>query len=123
MLKCINAERDPASHERLLAAAREHPDVHVIDRYMTPSDKNALTATCDCYVSLHRSEGFGLTMAEAMYVGKPVIATGYSGNLDFMTAENGLLVDYELRADRSRRAALSRRRRVGRSKRRASPRR
>ncbi len=96
VLKCINAERDPASHERLLAAAGEHPDVHVIDRYLTPSDKNALTATCDCYVSLHRSEGFGLTMAEAMYVGKPVIATGYSGNLDFMTAENGLLVDYEL---------------------------
>jgi glycosyltransferase involved in cell wall biosynthesis len=96
VLKCINAERDPANHERLLAAVREHPAVHVIDRYLTPSDKNALTATCDCYVSLHRSEGFGLTMAEAMYVGKPVIATGYSGNLDFMTAENGLLVDYEL---------------------------
>ncbi len=96
VLKCINAERDPANHERLLMAAREHPDVYVIDRYMTPSDKNVLTATCDCYISLHRSEGFGLTMAEAMYVGKPVIATGYSGNLDFMTAENGLLVDYEL---------------------------
>jgi glycosyltransferase involved in cell wall biosynthesis len=96
VLKCINAERDPANHDRLLAAAGEHPDVHVIDRYLTPSDKNTLTASCDCYVSLHRSEGFGLTMAEAMYVGKPVIATGYSGNLDFMTAENGLLVDYEL---------------------------
>lgn len=96
VLKCINAERDPGNHERLLAAAGEHPDVHVIDRYLTPSDKNTLTASCDCYVSLHRSEGFGLTMAEAMYVGKPVIATGYSGNLDFMTAENGLLVDYEL---------------------------
>jgi glycosyltransferase involved in cell wall biosynthesis len=96
VLKCINAERDPTNHERLLAAADEHPDVHVIDRYLTPADKNTLTATCDCYVSLHRSEGFGLTMAEAMYVGKPVIATGYSGNLDFMTAENGLLVDYEL---------------------------
>jgi glycosyltransferase involved in cell wall biosynthesis len=96
VLKCINTERDPANHERLLAAAREHPDIHVIDRYMTPSDKNTLTATCDCYVSLHRSEGFGLTMAEAMYVGKPVIATGYSGNLDFMNSENGLLVDYEI---------------------------
>ncbi len=96
VLKCINAERDPANHERLLTAAGEHPDVHVIDRYLTPSDKNTLTATCDCYVSLHRSEGFGLTMAEAMYVGKPAIATGYSGNLDFMTPENGLLVDYAL---------------------------
>jgi hypothetical protein len=47
-------------------------------------------------VSLHRSEGFGLTMAEAMYLGKPVIATAYSGNLDFMTDENSYLVDYEL---------------------------
>ena len=53
-------------------------------------------AACDCYVSLHRSEGFGLTMAEAMAIGKPVIATGYSGNLDFMNAENSYLVDYEL---------------------------
>jgi glycosyltransferase involved in cell wall biosynthesis len=51
-------------------------------------------AGCDCYVSLHRSEGFGLTMAEAMAIGKPVIATGYSGNVDFMNPENSLLVDY-----------------------------
>ena len=43
-----------------------------------------MIASCDCYVSLHRSEGLGLTMAEAMYFGKPVIATAYSGNLDFM---------------------------------------
>src|SRR5262249_29627249 len=48
---------------------------------------------CDAYVSLHRSEGFGLTMAEAMALGKPVIATRYSGNLDFMTDDNSLLVD------------------------------
>ena len=49
---------------------------------------------CDCYVSLHRSEGLGLTMAEAMALGKPVIATGYSGNLHFMTPENSYLVNY-----------------------------
>jgi hypothetical protein len=47
-------------------------------------------------VSLHRSEGFGLTMAEAMYLGKPVIATGYSGNLDFMTPHNSYLVEYKV---------------------------
>jgi hypothetical protein len=51
---------------------------------------------CDCYVSLHRAEGFGFGPAEAMCLGKPVIATGYSGNLDFMTPENSLLVDYRL---------------------------
>ena len=50
---------------------------------------------CDGYVSLHRSEGFGLTMAEAMFFGKPVVATGYSGNLDFMSADNSILVPYE----------------------------
>ena len=53
---------------------------------------------CDCYVSLHRSEGLGLTMAEAMALGKPVIATGYSGNVDFMTPENSYLVNYTVGA-------------------------
>ena len=51
---------------------------------------------CDCYISLHRAEGFGLTMAEAMAMEKPVIATGYSGNMDFMTAENSFLVNHKL---------------------------
>ena len=46
-----------------------------------------MMAACDCYVSLHRSEGLGLTMAEAMAVGKPVVATAWSGNLDFMSDE------------------------------------
>lgn len=96
VIKCMNADHDAANHGRLLAAVEGRTDISVVDDYMSPNDKNALIATCDCYVSLHRSEGFGLTMAEAMYLGKPVIATGYSGNLDFMTTENSLLVDYEL---------------------------
>ncbi len=53
-------------------------------------------ARADCYVSLHRSEGFGLTLAEAMSLGKPVIATGYSGNVDFMDPGCSYLVDYTL---------------------------
>jgi glycosyltransferase involved in cell wall biosynthesis len=96
LLKCINHERDPDSHTQLRAAAATHPDIDIIDRYMTPSDNHSLTAMCDCYVSLHRAEGFGLVMAEAMCLGRPVIATGYSGNLDFMTATNSLLVDHQL---------------------------
>jgi glycosyltransferase involved in cell wall biosynthesis len=51
-----------------------------------------LIASADCFVSLHRAEGFGYTMAEAMYYGVPVIASGYSGNLEYMTHENSLLV-------------------------------
>jgi len=55
-----------------------------------------LLATMDVYVSLHRAEGFGLTCAEAMALGKPVIATGYSGNLEFMNKDNSVLVPYKL---------------------------
>lgn len=96
LLKTVGSEERPKDAAKLAAAAAEHPDVHLLDGVLPPEEKNALIAACDCYVSLHRSEGLGLTMAEAMYFGKPVIATGYSGNLDFMTAENSYLVDYEL---------------------------
>ncbi|HEY1689706.1 MAG TPA: glycosyltransferase [Solirubrobacteraceae bacterium] len=96
VIKCINAERDPANHERLLKATAQRDDIHILERYLSSADKDSLMASCDSYVSLHRSEGFGLTMAEAMYLSKPVIATGYSGNLDFMTTSNSQLVDYEL---------------------------
>jgi glycosyltransferase involved in cell wall biosynthesis len=67
-----------------------------IDEDLTRSNVNALIHSCDCLVSLHRSEGFGLPIAEAMYLGKPVIATGWSGNMDFMTADNSLPVNYAM---------------------------
>jgi hypothetical protein len=96
LLKCINHEHDDEAHAELLRAAATHPDIDVINRYLSPSDNSCLTALCDSYVSLHRAEGFGLGMAEAMSLGKPVIATGYSGNLDYMSATNSLLVDHRL---------------------------
>ena len=66
------------------------------DRVLSREESYGLLNACDAYVSLHRSEGFGLTMAEAMFFGKPVIATAYSGNLDFMSADNSLLIPYEM---------------------------
>ncbi len=68
----------------------------LIENYLSRNQLHALIAECESYVSLHRSEGYGLTMAEAMALGKPVIATGYSGNLDFMSSENSLLVPYSM---------------------------
>jgi glycosyltransferase involved in cell wall biosynthesis len=68
------------------------PRVILLDRVLERAELNALIAASDCYVSLHRAEGFGLPMAEAMLLGKPVIATGYSANLDFMNAGNSFLV-------------------------------
>ncbi len=96
LIKSVGGDRWPEEAAELAAAAAEHPDVHLLDGVISAEEKNALIAGCDCYVSLHRSEGLGLTMAEAMYFGKPVIATGYSGNLDFMSGENAYLVDYDL---------------------------
>ena len=67
----------------------------LVDEYFDPAQKAALLQRADCYVSLHRSEGFGLPLAESMSLGTPVIATGYSGNTDFTTPHNSYLVDWK----------------------------
>lgn len=96
VLKSINGDRWLAQLEELRAARAGRSDIRVVDGYLSAGENAGLMGSCDCYVSLHRSEGFGLTMAEAMAYGKPVIATGYSGNLMFMTDETSYLVPYEL---------------------------
>jgi glycosyltransferase involved in cell wall biosynthesis len=63
---------------------------------LPPAERHALTAACDIVLSLHRSEGFGLVLAEAMLLGRPVIATGWSGNMTFMDANCAALVTYDL---------------------------
>lgn len=77
-------------------AVRELQNIYVIAETLTRNDTNALMNVVDCYVSLHRSEGFGLGMAESMYLGKPAIGTAWSGNIDFMTPFNSCLVNYQL---------------------------
>ncbi|HEY5514767.1 MAG TPA: glycosyltransferase [Pengzhenrongella sp.] len=94
VLKSINADQCPGPAEQLRLAAAGQSDVLLIEGYLDAEARDALVALSDCYVSLHRSEGLGLTMAEAMAWGKPVIATGYSGNLQFMTDENSFLVPW-----------------------------
>ena len=71
-------------------------DVTIINETWSRQKVNSLIACCDCLVSLHRSEGFGLTIAEAMYLGKPTIVTAYSGNMDFTHHDTSMLVDYSL---------------------------
>jgi glycosyltransferase involved in cell wall biosynthesis len=70
--------------------------VHLIEGYLDRPTLNALIDSVDGLVSLHRSEGFGLVIAEAMARGKLVIATGWSGNMDFMHEGNSVPVDYSM---------------------------
>ncbi len=72
------------------------PRIHLIEQTLSKSDLLALYRECDCFVSLHRAEGFGRSIAESMLLGKPVIVTGYSGNMAFNDAENSLLVKYKI---------------------------
>ncbi len=90
-----DAATGPESIQVQQAAARAK-NVTVIDRVLARDDLDLLLATADCYASLHRSEGFGLPIAESMSRGTPVIVTGYSGNMDFTTPANSFLVKYRL---------------------------
>lgn len=96
VVKSICGDEFPTEREALAEAVRDRPEIHLIEETVAPGVKNAMIASCDCYVSLHRSEGLGLTMAEAMYFERPVIATAYSGNLDFMTGDNSYLVPHTM---------------------------
>jgi glycosyltransferase involved in cell wall biosynthesis len=96
VLKSINGDEFPEDLRRLQEAAAGRPDVSLVDGFVPADRVTAFTSLADASVSLHRSEGFGLTLAEAMILGKPVIATGYSGNLTFMDDENSYLVRHRL---------------------------
>jgi len=95
VIKTINGDRHRNDLEHLRYLVRGRPDIVIFDGFLPADERDAWALACDCYVSLHRCEGFGLTMAEAMAQGKPVIATRYSANLDFMDDSTAYLVDYE----------------------------
>ncbi len=96
LLKSSNGHRNPDALRRLLDLAGGDHRILLKDDVIDVRHLQALQRECDAYISLHRAEGLGLGMAECMRLGKPVIATGWSGNLDFMNAGNSLLVDYTL---------------------------
>ncbi len=96
LVKAGHATTHREEYAELEQRLRGIPNVYVTDRMLSRARVNGLLAACDGVVSLHRSEGFGLILAEAMALGKPVIATAWSGNMDFMNAGNSCPVNYEL---------------------------
>ena len=89
----------------MVKAEADGETVIFIEQSLDRASTYAFIKSLDAYISLHRSEGFGLTCAEAMAAGIPTIATGYSGNLEFMTAQNSLLVPASTDPDRAARSA------------------
>ncbi|MGY2877171.1 glycosyltransferase involved in cell wall biosynthesis [Marmoricola sp. URHA0025 HA25] len=96
VVKSINGHLRPEDADRVKAHAHGRPDILFLDHYVSSAAMLAMIELADVYVSLHRSEGYGLNLADAMVRGTPVIATGYSGNLEFMDAGTALLVGHDL---------------------------
>ena len=99
LIRINNARTDGTDHPivaELLQRSAGHARIHLLTEPFAYADVLALYASADVYVSLHRAEGLGLGLMEAMALGKPVIATAWSGNMTFMNRTNGCLVSYRL---------------------------
>ncbi|MGA2894678.1 MAG: glycosyltransferase family 4 protein [Xanthobacteraceae bacterium] len=95
-IKLIDHGASPVARAELERAIAGAPNIRLINVMLPPADMSGLIAAVDIVLSLHRSEGFGLVPAEAMQLGKPVVATGWSGNMDFMNTRNSAPVSYEM---------------------------
>jgi len=94
VLKVGGGDQRADQLERLRGLIAGMPNVTIIDRELAPGDLAALIRCCDVMLSLHRSEGLGLFIAEAMWLGTPVVATAWSGVLDMLDADNSMLVRF-----------------------------
>lgn len=97
VLKAMRAKHTHPGWQALLSETAKDDRITVLAETFTRARLHDLYRATDCLVSLHRAEGFGRNIAEAMMLGKPVIVTGYSGNLDFTTQSTAALVDYRYR--------------------------
>lgn len=96
VIKVMRAEQRPDDWQALQAAMAEDPRIHTLADTLSRGALLDLYRACNAFVSLHRSEGFGRNIAEAMCLEKPVIVTGHSGNMDFTTPATAALVEHRM---------------------------
>lgn len=97
VMKTLSSERFGGAFRELSALVEADPRMKIIADTLSADQMHGLVNCADAFVSLHRSEGFGRGPAEAMRLGKPVVATGYSGNMDYMSDDNSFLVPYSMK--------------------------
>ncbi|WP_457587934.1 glycosyltransferase [Ensifer canadensis] len=101
IIKTQNADYVHSLHQKrawldLSRRASEDDRIEIINQTYSPQRQRELLCSCDCFVSLHRSEGLGIDILDALASGIPVVATAYSGNMDVCSEQNSWLVDYDL---------------------------
>lgn len=106
LLKVGHTHHFPEDWQAIRDAAAGAGNIRFETRALPEAENDALTGLADIVLSLHRSEGFGLVPAEAMWLGRPVVATGWSGNMDFMDADSAALVGFRLVPARDPRGVL-----------------
>jgi len=97
VVKTINRDKHPEASQELSDYLSDLPNTVMIDDFLTRQQTWDLQSCCDILISLHRAEGFGLAPAEMMYLGKAVVATGWSANMDFMTEKNSMPIKFQLK--------------------------
>ena len=96
ILRVNSAHLKKSDMDTINSIIKDYRNIYVIDKQLNRKEINGLIKSVDCVVSLHRSEGWGMPLAEGMFLGKPVIGTAWSGNLEFMNEKNSYLVKYDL---------------------------
>ena len=96
IIKMLNAASNVVGADRLRRLAASNASIVIDERRLSPAEMSVMYAQAHVVLSLHRSEGFGLVIAEGMLAGRPVIATDWSGSIDFIGPETGMPVPYRL---------------------------
>ena len=96
ILKMSFTHEDKASFQRVIKKVEQRSDIVLITEHLSYEQMQQMVASCDVFLSPHRSEGFGLVLAESLALGVPVLATGWSGNIDFMRGMDEALIPYTL---------------------------